>query len=57
MPIPKLDHDGFLPSGIHLASLAEVISQFGVGSEIREQQARLLTAGEALFLVRQNLAT
>lgn len=44
MPIPPLESDGFLPSGIYSATLAEVTAQFGGGSERRESQGRLLTA-------------
>ena len=44
MSIPALESDGFLPPGIHPASLAETVARFGSGSERREGLATLLTS-------------
>ena len=33
--IPEFDERGYLPPGIHLASLEEVIERFGVQSDFR----------------------
>ena len=40
--LPDLDDKGYLPPGLHAASLAEVVSRFGTGSEGRDRQANLL---------------
>jgi len=37
--IPALDENGYLPPGVHRATLDEVIDRFGQGSEQREAQA------------------
>jgi len=42
MPLPDFDKDGYLPSGIHAASLAEVVERFGTESQARRRQAELL---------------
>lgn len=36
--IPPYDDDGYLPPGIHPATLEEIAARFGTGSEIREVQ-------------------
>jgi hypothetical protein len=40
--IPELGLEGFLPPGIHSASLAEVRARFGRASGVRGQQSELL---------------
>ena len=40
--IPDFDERGYLPPGIHLATLAEVVERFGRGSDVREAQAESL---------------
>jgi hypothetical protein len=40
--IPDFDERGYLPPGIHLATLGEVIERFGRHSEVREVQAASL---------------
>ena len=35
MPLPNLNHEGELPEGIHPATIDEVLSQFGGGTERR----------------------
>ena len=40
--IPELDERGYLPPGVHSASLEEVIDRFGHASEQREAQAASL---------------
>lgn len=35
MPLPNLNHEGELPEGIHPATIDEVVSQFGRGTEQR----------------------
>ena len=40
--IPPLNEHGYLPPGIHPASMDECIARFGVGSEQREAQAHSL---------------
>ena len=40
--IPPLDEHGYLPPGVHPATLEEVIERFGHGSEQREAQAQSL---------------
>ena len=40
--IPPLNEHGYLPPGLHAASLDEVIDRFGHGSELREAQAQSL---------------
>lgn len=42
MSLPDLDKDGYLPPGIHLASLVEVVGRFGPASKARNSQAELL---------------
>jgi len=42
MSLPDFDRDGYLPPGIHAASLEEVIACFGTASEARIKQAELL---------------
>lgn len=42
MPIPPFNADGLLPTGIHLASLAEVIQRFGGPSAVRHAIAESL---------------
>lgn len=36
--IPPLDDTGFLPPGVHPATLAEIDARFGRGSEVRQAQ-------------------
>jgi hypothetical protein len=36
--IPYLDDDGYLPPGVHPATLDEVEERFGIGSEVRRVQ-------------------
>jgi hypothetical protein len=38
MPIPEFMPDGLLPPGIHAASLKEVLSRYGHGTEARQSQ-------------------
>jgi hypothetical protein len=40
--IPDLNELGYLPPGVHIASLDEVIARFGVGNEQRQAQAESL---------------
>lgn len=40
--LPPFDDDGYLPSGIHLCSMDDVIARFGIGSEEREAQTHEL---------------
>ncbi|HWB52826.1 MAG TPA: hypothetical protein VG722_01490 [Tepidisphaeraceae bacterium] len=40
--IPPFNHHGYLPPGIHVATLEEVIASFGQGSEQREAQGQSL---------------
>ena len=40
--IPEFNEQGYLPPGIHIASLEEVIERFGVQSEVRQAQAESL---------------
>ena len=40
--IPRLDENGYLPPGVHVATLEEVVARFGRGSEQREAQAQSL---------------
>jgi hypothetical protein len=40
--IPPLNEHGYLPAGVHPASIEEVITRFGVGSEQREAQGQSL---------------
>ncbi len=42
MSLPDFNKDGYLPPGIHAASLAEVVKRFGTASEARSKQAELL---------------
>jgi len=42
MSLPDFDQDGYLPPGIHAASLEEVIKRFGTISQVRNRQAELL---------------
>jgi hypothetical protein len=42
MPLPELTTGGYLPPGLHAASLAEVGARFGDGSVARRRLARLL---------------
>lgn len=42
MPLPDFDADGFLPPGIHAASLAEVGDRYGQGAVLRRQAFDLL---------------
>ena len=37
MPIPSLDTDGLLPSGLHRATLGEILERFSTGSELRRE--------------------
>ena len=41
MPIPELNSNGYLPPGIHEASLRETLTRFGVGSPARQQKGEL----------------
>ncbi len=40
--IPALNELGYLPPGVHVATLDEVIARFGVGNEQRQAQAESL---------------
>lgn len=40
--IPKLGHNGYLPPGIHPATLDEIATRFGVDSELRRVQMESL---------------
>ena len=40
--IPDFDENGYLPSGIHLTTLDEVIARFGIGSDERIAQGQAL---------------
>jgi hypothetical protein len=40
--IPLCNQDGYLPPGIHLATLAEIASRFGQGSELRRVEMESL---------------
>jgi hypothetical protein len=40
--IPELNELGYLPPGVHAASLDEVIARFGVGTEQRQAQGESL---------------
>ena len=42
MPIPELNSDGYLPPGIHAATLRETLARFGVGAASRRQKSELL---------------
>jgi hypothetical protein len=42
VPLPDFTVAGFLPPGIHAASLAQVQTRFGAGAEVRQRQAALL---------------
>jgi len=42
LPIPPLNEHGFLPAGLHLASLEQVEAQFGLTTEIRRALYRRL---------------
>lgn len=40
--IPALNDDGYLPSGIHVATLSEIAARFGQESELRRVQMESL---------------
>jgi hypothetical protein len=40
--IPDLDERGYLPPGVHPATLEEVVERFGRGSEVREAEGQSL---------------
>ena len=40
--IPDFNDDGYLPSGVHRATIEEVLKRFGTGSEQRESQGQSL---------------
>jgi hypothetical protein len=40
--IPEFNDDGYLPPGIHLATLEEIAARFGQGSEVRRAQVQSL---------------
>jgi hypothetical protein len=40
--IPQLTENGYLPPGVHQATLDEVIARFGHGNEQREAQGQSL---------------
>jgi hypothetical protein len=40
--IPDFNDDGYLPAGIHAASIEDVVARFGVVSELRRAQAQSL---------------
>jgi hypothetical protein len=42
LPLPDFQPDGFLPPGLHAASLAVVDARFGIGSAARERQIGLV---------------
>jgi hypothetical protein len=42
MSLPDFDKNGYLPPGIHAASLAEVLNRLGTASQARSKQAELL---------------
>lgn len=44
MALPELNADGYLPPGIHTASLEEVLARFGEGSPTRQRHGELLRA-------------
>ena len=57
MSLPKFNKTGDLPTGVHLASLADAIARFGVGSDQRKIVARRLTriyeiSSQTSFLAR-----
>lgn len=41
--IPPMNEDGYLPRGVHLASLREIDERFGQSTEIRQVQMESLT--------------
>jgi hypothetical protein len=40
--IPEFNDDGYLPPGIHMATLEEIAARFGQGSEVRRAQVQSL---------------
>ncbi len=40
--IPDFDERGYLPAGVHLASLGEIEARFGRGSEVRRAEMQSL---------------
>ena len=42
MSLPDFDDNGFLPAGVHRATLDEVVERFGCSTEIRRVQAESL---------------
>jgi len=40
--IPDFDNEGYLPSGIHLATVKEISGRFGQDSEMRQVQMESL---------------
>lgn len=63
--IPQLNSHGYLPAGVHPATLQEVIDRFGRDSEVREAQAQSLlwlmplcrSAGIARWLINGSFVT
>jgi hypothetical protein len=50
MPIPELDSRGFLPHGVHDASLGEVLERFG---RFRETDRRQTLAGQLVAFMEE----
>lgn len=46
--IPPFNDDGYLPPGIHRATIEEVAERFGAGSEVRRAQLEHLREGVEL---------
>ena len=63
--IPDFNHEGYLPPGIHLATIDEIAARFGQESELRKVQMESLVwaielgqrAGVERFVVNGSFAT
>jgi hypothetical protein len=63
--IPAFDDNGYLPPGVHAATLDEIDARFGQGSEIRQVQMQSLRwladlvrrLGVARFIVNGSFVT
>lgn len=63
--IPDFGERGYLPAGVHPATLSEVVERFGRGSEVREAQSQSLqwlmplckAAGIARWLIDGSFVT
>jgi hypothetical protein len=63
--IPEFNENGYLPPGIHPATLEEVAARFGQGSEVRQAQMESLRwlldlarrAGVQRFIVNGSFVT